>query len=408
MKGLFMKKCLVILCMLGVLNSYAATTKKVAPEPQYRGFTVCSLEKKNLQNAVENWNANQVRYMMCPVWWRDQWKMPSYQATWEKILKDLPAGLDNAKALGLAVVLDLHQIPNDNPKKYSDDGQKASHEYWYDESNLKVLIQSWQQIAEICKDRDHVIWFDLLNEPLDWTTVHSNPSYAPTLPEWYQKTINAIRKIDKRHPVAIEPGPGMLSWGFRGFPLLKDPYQKLIYSAHIYQPVEYTHQGLNGQKILLFPGVFGDNGGGEWNKERLLKEYADVIAYQKKYGVRIYVGEFSAIRWAPSAADYLRVCIEIFEELGWDWNYHALDDAWVWRLEVGDEVDLYDADGNYVRTGIADPKSGLFYGKPGTPEKQPVSTPTTMTARGRVIKHYLDRNKKEVRKTEVPSSQPTR
>ena len=269
-------------------------------------------------------------------------------------------------------------------------------------------MNAGNRFARICKDRDQVIWFDLLNEPLDWTTVHSQPCYAPNLPEWYQKTIDAVRKIDKRHPIAVEPGPGMLSWGFIGFPLLKDPYQKVIYSVHVYQPVGYTHQGVNGQTILPWPGIFGDNGGGRWDKNRLMQEYSAAIEYQKKYGVRIWVGEFSAARWAPGAADYLRDCIEMFEKLGWDWNYHALREAQVWNLELGDEVDLYDAKGNYVRTGIADPKSDLQYLKYGTLEKHGLPIPTTMPARARVLKEFLNRNKNNVRKVLIIGNSITR
>jgi hypothetical protein len=407
-KGLFMKKFLMILCMLGVLNSYAATTKKAAPEPQYRGFTVQSMDRALLEEAVTKWNANQVRYMICPFWQMNAMKMPSQKATWDKLMADLPAGLDVAKELGLAVALDLHQLPIDNPKTYSADGKESSHLWWEDENNLKVMIDCWKQIAEICKDRDQVIWLDLWNEPLDWTVVHSEHNFPVNWPKWAQKTINAIRKIDKRHPIAIEPGPGMLSWGFKGFPLLKDPYQKLIYSVHVYQPVEYTHQGVQHENIMPWPGVFGDNGGGGWSKDRLLQEYSAAIEYQKKYGVRIWVGEFSAPRWAPGSAEYLRDCIDIFEELGWDWNYHALKEAQVWDLDAGEEIDLYDTEGKYVRTGITDPKSGLKYPKYGTPDKKPVPMPKTMTERGRVIKKYLDRNKKIVRKVMILGNSITR
>lgn len=359
----------------------------------YRGFTVATMDQAVLESAVNDWNANQVRYMMCPVWWKDQWKMPSYQATWEKILADLPAGLDRAKALGLAVVLDLHQIPNDHPQKYSDDAEKASHEVWFDESNLNTLIECWKQLAELCKDRDQVIWFDLLNEPLDWTRVHSHPSYPPTWPEWAQKTTEAIRQIDRKHPVVIEPGPGMLTWGFAGFTPVKDPVMPVIYSVHPYQPVEYTHQGISNRIIRSFPGPFNEHGGGMWDKDRLREEIKDAIEFQQKYGVQIYVGEFSVARWAPNGAAYLRELIELFEELGWDWNYHSWREADVWNLEAPDEVDLYDKDGNYVRTGVADPNEGLFYAPYGTPAKVEVPKPKELTERAKVMREYLRRNR---------------
>jgi len=41
--------------------------------------------------------------------------------------------------------------------------------------------------------------------------------------------------------------------------------------------------------------------------------------------VPIYIGEFACIRWAPnnSAFNYIRNCIEIFEEYNWDWSFLA-------------------------------------------------------------------------------------
>ena len=42
----------------------------------------------------------------------------------------------------------------------------------------------------------------------------------------------------------------------------------------------------------------------------------------------------SAAVWAPGAADYLRDLIEIFEEYGWDWSYHAFRESPVWDVEM--------------------------------------------------------------------------
>ena len=53
--------------------------------------------------------------------------------------------------------------------------------------------------------------------------------------------------------------------------------------------------------------------------------------------IHIYVGEFSAIRWAPGADNYLRDCIDIFEEYGWDWTYHAYREWDVWSVEHGSD-----------------------------------------------------------------------
>jgi hypothetical protein len=309
-------------------------------------------------------------------------------AWWNQMLLDLPVGLDNAKSLGLAVVIDLHQLPDDSPTTYSSDEYQNSHLWWQDQENLNGMLECWGQIATICKGRDQVIWFDLWNEPLDWTTVHSSPSYPPAWPNWAQQIINHIRTIDTQHPVVVEPGPGMLSWGFTGFPLLSDSYQDVIYSVHVYQPVEYTHQGVNDTTIYGWPGTWGGGNGDLF----LATEYAAARLYQLIYGVRIWVGEFSAARWAPGAANYLRDCAELFESYDWDWSYFSFDECSVWNLEDTNNVDLYDANGNYVTTGLATVGSGLHYAPYGTPEVVPVAEPEIPTNRAAVIKEFLDLN----------------
>jgi hypothetical protein len=399
-------RTLALLLIAVGLHDFAAAAPK--SPVRYRGFTVASLDKSVLQEAAERWNANQVRYMMCPVWRAPNRAAGCYQATWQKMVADLPAGLDNARALGLAVVLDLHQVPNDNVKQYSKDGNEDSRLWWHDPENLKIMIDCWRQIAQICKNRDQVIWFDLYNEPLDWTVVHTPRSFPPKWPEWAQKVTDEIRKIDRIHPVAVESGPGMLSWGFKDFPPIKDPFQEVIYSVHPYQPVIYTHQGVNDTKVYAWPGEFNDHGGGWWDRKRLEVELAPAIEFQKKYHVRMWVGEFSGARWAPNVAGYLRDEIEVFEKLGWDWNYHALREAGVWCLDSPEEVDLYDAKGNYVRTGMADPKDTLRYAPYCTPDKGKAKPPAGLTSRGRVLKQYLDRNPRLIRKVLIIGNSITR
>ena len=72
------------------------------------------------------------------------------------------------------------------------------------------------------------------------------------------------------------------------------------------------------------------------DKDALRRVLQPLRDWQRDYAVQIYLGEFSAIRWAPedSAYRYLRDCIELFEEFGWDWSYHASANgaAGVWNM----------------------------------------------------------------------------
>jgi hypothetical protein len=62
-----------------------------------------------------------------------------------------------------------------------------------------------------------------------------------------------------------------------------------------------------------------------------------VREFQLAYNAHIYVGEFSAIRWAPGASQYLSDAINIFESYGWDWTYHAFREWPGWSVEHADQ-----------------------------------------------------------------------
>jgi hypothetical protein len=342
--------------------------QSTASKQLLRGFTVGRMRASSLDKAANVWHANHVRYMIRTQFQARVQKL-TYQQSWEKILNDLPGELDQCKRLGMTAVLCLFELPNDNALNYPTGREKLTA-FWNDDSNRLLLIKCWQQIAQICKDRDQDIWFEILNEPLNWADFPKPPKQWRT---WAQQAITAIREIDAKHPVVIEVGPGGLCWAFKDFEPLVD--QNIIYATHQYQPHQYTHQGIQNIKQTdlkqayldmhqPWPGEYSDTGGGWWDKSRLRTELKPLIDFQQKHKVRVYISEFSAIKWAPDAEKYLRDSIELYEELGWDWSYHALDEWPGWSLEHTDDFD--------------------------TPKEARLSS--TLTERAKVVKHFMDRN----------------
>lgn len=107
----------------------------------------------------------------------------------------------------------------------------------------------------------------------------------------------------------------------------------IIYSVHMYQPQNLTHQQFSAQApAYTYPGTI-DNV--YYDKAKLKEILAPIKAYQDKYRVPIYIGEFGCIRWAPnnSAYNYLRDCIEIFEEYNWDYAYNTFRTWDGWSVE---------------------------------------------------------------------------
>jgi len=137
--------------------------------------------------------------------------------------------------------------------------------------------------------------------------------------------------VDPERTLIIEPN----SWGnpkaFATFEPLDLP--RVVYSFHFYEPMKFTHQGIQGQTgSVTYPGLINNQ---QWDKATLERAMAPAIEFARKYRVQMYVGEFSAIRTAPgdSAAKYLADVIDIFERYGFDWSYHAYREWQGWSLE---------------------------------------------------------------------------
>jgi hypothetical protein len=144
-----------------------------------------------------------------------------------------------------------------------------------------------------------------------------------------------VRVIDPTTPIFIEAAVWDSADGFAYLKPVDVP--NVVYQVHMYWPGQFTHQGVYGSPVgVNYPGEIA---GQKYDKQALRKHLQPVRDFQLAYNMHIYVGEFSAIRWAPgeSASHYLRDCIELFEEYGWDWSYHAYREWDGWSVEHGSD-----------------------------------------------------------------------
>ena len=192
------------------------------------------------------------------------------------------------------------------------------------------FLEVWRKMTQRYKD-NHTIWgFDLVNEPNDDQT-------ASGCMDWQNLALaagKAVREIDPDRTLIVEPPKygGASGWDYFN-PL---PLPRVVYSFHMYEPLRFTHQRVFNPKdsLVSYPGEID---GALWNRDALLKAMQPSIDFARRYRVHMYVGEFSAIRWAPGAENYLTDVISIFEEQGWDWSYHAFREWQAWNLEYGAE-----------------------------------------------------------------------
>ena len=205
-------------------------------------------------------------------------------------------------------------------------------DYWQDPLLLASIAQNWKALALAFKNESTIAGYDLLNEPVPHQIIMDNNQI------WFnlaKQLIEAIRGIDTEHAIIVEVAPWDLPSGFNNLKPL--PYQNLIYSVHMYNPHEITHQTLPNYTIpYSYPGTIAATGNVVWNKAKLSAVLEPVRQFAKKYKVPIFVGEFSCIRFAPdqSAKNYIKDLLEIFDAEGWSWTYHEYRGWTGWDAEV--------------------------------------------------------------------------
>jgi len=278
------------------------------------------------------WGANLVRwqlYWVTPDGRFDGWRDPvAYDAWLEGALKHLDALLPVCRREGLRVVVDLHTPPGGNILLPGYAWPLFQQKVYQDR-----FARVWDKIARRYKG-DKTVWgYDLANEPIEGDV-------ADGLLDWHAlatRTALAVRRVDPDHAIIIEPGPG---GGYDQLPYFAPlPLPNVVYSVHLYEPAPFTMQGVTPDMPLgvVYPGIIG---GVRWDRALLARSLQVVADYQRHYHVAIYIGEFSAIRWAPGAETWLRDAISIFEANGWDWSYHAFREWQGWSVEYGPDKDV--------------------------------------------------------------------
>ena len=228
-----------------------------------------------------------------------------------------------AQKYGIMVVLDLHVPPGGR-----DAGMESN--MFYDERFADHFVELWRGIAKRFKGRKGIYGYDLSNEPCQQrpTTVGC---------DWWslqRRAAEAIRAEDPDTPILVESNQWDSPGSFRYLSPLT--LTNVVYEVHLYAPDDFTHQRVLGTRPWTVAWPNAEKG---WDREYLRKVLQPVRDFQLKHGARIYVGEFSSVCWAPGAGDYLRDCISIFEEHGWDWTYHAFREWAGWSVEHEGEDD---------------------------------------------------------------------
>jgi hypothetical protein len=304
------------------------------PPPAFKGHDLPRLRGVMSPNVFRDddlrilgteWKANVIRWQITRNWGKSgtDRDLAEYDRWLDGRLNELDQALAACRRYGLKAVIDMHSPPGG---RYANNDLVIFHEALYQDHWVAI----WEKIARRYKGHPAIWGYDLINEPAQ--TAPSPEGIADYLGA-QRRAAKAIRAIDPDMPIFIESAEWDSAAGYKELEPIDVP--KLIYQVHMYVPGEFTHQGVHGKSApVTYPGKIGKM---EWNKEQLRKALQPVRDFQLAYNVHIYVGEFSAIRWAPGADTYLRDCIDLFEEYGWDWTYHAYREWDGWSVEHGSD-----------------------------------------------------------------------
>ena len=300
-------------------------TKRLQDEPVRRGamspsFYTEAVVSEDLPT-LRSWGANLLRWQITRNWGRryDNQDPAEYLQWIQSRIPGTLAVLDKAHELGMKVVVDLHVPPG---------GRDAQgNMVMFDNATYAEAFQeAWRMLATACKGHPALFGYDLINEPSQPYKV-SRRDYLGL----QYDVARIIREIDPETPIIVEANGWDNAAMFAYLSAL--PLQDVIYQVHCYAPSEFTHQGVDGRRTGF---TYPDAARG-WDKEFLREYLRPVREFQLRHGARIYVGEFSAVRWATGAEEYLRDCIALFEEYGWDWSYHAFREWEGWSVEHGED-----------------------------------------------------------------------
>ena len=262
---------------------------------------------------LASWGATMARFQIARR--SDNADLAEYAAWVDSRLDNLEEVLRWAGARGMKICVDLHVTPGGNGTF------SRGQNMFYDERYATAFVETWRRIAARFRGNPAIYGYDLVNEPLQ--TGRASIDYWTV----QRRAAEAIREIDPVTPIIVEANHWALPDAFAYLSPLK--MDNVIYQVHVYDPHDFTHQGVGGRAI----GPKWPDPGKKWTRDGLREILRPVREFEARHHAKIYVGEFSAAAGAEGAENYLRDCMALFGEYGWDWTYHAFREWDWWSVE---------------------------------------------------------------------------
>lgn len=184
---------------------------------------------------------------------------------------------------GLRLLLDLHGAPGGQTGTNIDDSPNGLPELFMSPRYRSQTVELWRELARRYRDREAVLGYDLLNEPLPNEWQHR---YNDELVAVYRELTAAIREIDDRH--------------------------LLMY--------EGSHWATNPEPVRM---RFDDNQAVQFHRYWCAPDetsIADFLQLRDELGAPIYMGE-----GGENTPGWIYAATQLYERHGIGWNF------WPWK-----------------------------------------------------------------------------
>lgn len=201
----------------------------------------------------------------------------------------------------LKVVISLHESWSIAP---------APFEYW------DQFISFWEQISVKFANYSNRVIFEILNEPHDELNIKTWNLFV-------NEALKVIRQTNPSRPVIIGP----THWNYiTMLDTLEIPEEdcNLIITFHYYEPVLFTHQGVNAPWLRIdYKDKIGITWGTDEEKDFLIENFEKAHQWGIKHNRPLYLGEFGVSKYTKieNLIQYINFIRETAEKLNFDWSF---------------------------------------------------------------------------------------
>ncbi|MCA6093766.1 glycoside hydrolase family 5 protein [Streptomyces sp. SCA3-4] len=216
------------------------------------------------ERSLSDLSANGFNFARLAVFWDDLEPRPGHYS--ERYLRRIERILDWAQRHRIRVVIDTHQDiygpafgshrgipawatrtdglpytphPDDWFAEYFEPAVQAAFEHLYEDADLRrAQARMWQVLAGRLAHHPAVFGYDLINEPMgrmrpgEDMFAAARRIEATQITPMYQRIAEAIRRVDRRHWLFVEPTPAAGEGRPTGLGRIGDP--KVVYAPHFY------------------------------------------------------------------------------------------------------------------------------------------------------------------------------